>query len=46
VKGETIGAGVLHWFTAVHALIQDEKGEWGAGLIRAVSSNLMHHWEL
>ena len=44
VKGETIRAGMLHGFTAVHALIQDEKGVWGAGLIGAVGSDLMHHW--
>jgi hypothetical protein len=46
VISEAIRAGMIHWFTAIHTLIQDEKGVRGAGLIRAVSSDFMHHWGL
>ncbi len=42
VKGETIGAGLLHWFAAVHAFIQYEKGERGTGLTWAVSGDFVH----
>ena len=42
IEGETIGAGMLHRFAAVHAFIQDEEGEWASLLIGAVSGNFLH----
>jgi hypothetical protein len=42
VEGETIGAGLLHWFAAVHSFIKDEKGERASLLIWAVSGDFLH----
>ena len=42
VKGETIGAGLLHWFAAVHSFVQDEKGEGASLLIGAESGDFLH----
>ena len=35
VEGETIGAGLLHWFAAVHSFVEDEEGERASHLIGA-----------
>ena len=42
IESETIGARLLHWFAAVHAFVQDEKGEGASLLIGAVSSDFLH----
>ena len=42
IEGETIGAGMLHWFAAVHSFVQDEKGEGASLLIGAVSGDFLH----
>ena len=42
IEGEAIGAGLLHWFAAVHAFVQDEKGERASLLIGTVSSDFLH----
>ena len=42
VEGETIGAGMLHWFAAVHAFVEDEKCERASLLIRAVTGDFLH----
>jgi len=42
VEGETIGAGMLHWFAAVHAFVEDEEGERASLLIGAVSGDFLH----
>ena len=42
IKGETIGAGMLHWFAAIHSFVQDEKGERASLLIGAVSGDFLH----
>ena len=49
IEGETIGAGLLHWFAAVHSFAQDEKGEWASHLVGAVSGDFLHiesFWEV
>jgi hypothetical protein len=42
IEGETIGAGMLHWFAAVHAFAQDEESERASLLIGAVSGDFLH----
>jgi hypothetical protein len=42
VKSETIGAGTLHWFAAVHSFAEDEKGERASLLIGVVSGDFLH----
>ena len=42
IEGETIGAGLLHRFAAVHAFVEDEESEWSSLLIRAVSGDFLH----
>ena len=42
IKGETIGAGLLHWFAGVHAFVEDEKGERASLLIGAVRGDFLH----
>ena len=42
VEGETIGAGMLQGFAAVHSFVQDEKGERASLLIGAVSGDFLH----
>ncbi len=42
IEGETIGAGMLHWFAAVHAFIEDEESEGSSLLIWAVSGDFLH----
>ena len=42
MKGETIGAGMLQRFAAVHSFVQDEKGEGASLLIGAVSGDFLH----
>ena len=42
MKGETIGAGMLHRFAAVHSFVQDEKGKGASLLIGAVSGDFLH----
>ena len=42
VEGETIGAGMLHWFAAVHAFVEDEECERALLLIGAVSGDFLH----
>jgi hypothetical protein len=42
VEGETIGAGLLHWFAAVHSFVEDEKGERASHLVGAVSVDFLH----
>jgi len=42
VKCETIGAGMLHWFAAVHAFVENEESEWSSLLIRVVSGDFLH----
>ena len=42
IKGETIGAGMLHRFAAVHPFVEDEKGEGASLLIGAVSGDFLH----
>jgi len=42
IEGETIGAGMLHWFAAIHSFVQDEKGERDSLLIGVVSGDFLH----
>jgi hypothetical protein len=42
VEGETIWAGLLHWFAAVHAFAEDEESERASLLIEAVSGDFLH----
>jgi len=42
IECETIGAGMLQGFAAVHSFIQDEKGERASHLVGAVSGNFLH----
>jgi len=42
IEGETIGAGMFQRFAAVHAFVQDEKGERASHLVGAVSGNFLH----
>ena len=42
VEGETIWAGLLQGFAAVHTSIEDEKGERASLLIGAVSGDFLH----
>ena len=42
IEGETIGAGMLHGFAAVHSFVKDEKCEGASLLIWAVSSDFLH----
>jgi hypothetical protein len=42
VEGETIGAGMLQGFAAVHSFIQDEECERASLLIGAVSGDFLH----
>ncbi len=42
IEGETIGAGMLQGFTAVHSFVEDEKGERASLLIGAVSGDFLH----
>ena len=42
VEGETIAAGLLHWFAAVHSFVENEEGERASLLIWAVSGDFLH----
>ena len=42
IEGETIGAGMLHWFAAVHSFVKDEECERASLLTGAVSGNFLH----
>ena len=42
VESETIGAGMLQGFAAVHAFAEDEKGERASLLIGIVSGDFLH----
>ena len=42
VKGETIGAGMLQGFAAVHSFAEDEECERASLLIGAVSGDFLH----
>jgi hypothetical protein len=42
VESETIGAGLLQGFAAVHSFVQDEKCEGASLLIWAVSGDFLH----
>ena len=42
IEGETIGAGMLHWFAAVHSFVEDEEGERASHLVGAVSGDFLH----
>ena len=42
VEGETIGAGMLQGFAAVHAFVQDEKCKGASHLVGVVSSDFLH----
>ena len=42
VEGETIGAGLLQRFAAVHSFAEDEKGERSSLLIGTVSGDFLH----
>ena len=42
VEGETIRAGILQRFAAVHSFVEDEKGEGASLLIGAVSGDFLH----
>ncbi len=42
IEGETIRAGMLHWFAAVHAFAEDEESERASHLIWAVSGDFLH----
>ena len=46
VECEAIGAGLFHWFAAVHTSIEDEKGERASLLVGAVSGDFLHDGEL
>jgi hypothetical protein len=42
IEGETIGAGLLQGFAAVHAFVEDEKGERASHLVGVVSGDFLH----
>ena len=42
VEGETIGAGMLQGFAAVHSFVEDEEGERASHLVGAVSGDFLH----
>ena len=42
VEGETIGAGMLHGFAAVHSFVEDEESERASHLVGAVSGDFLH----
>ena len=42
VEGETIGAGMLQGFAAVHSFVEDEECERASLLIGAVSGDFLH----
>ena len=42
VKGETIGAGMLQGFAAVHSFAEDEECEQASLLIGTVSGDFLH----
>ena len=42
IEGETIGAGMLQGFAAVHSFVEDEEGERASLLIGAVSGDFLH----
>ncbi len=42
VEGETIGAGMLQGFAAVHPFAEDEECERGSLLVGAVSGDFLH----
>lgn len=42
IESETIGAGMLQGFAAVHSFVEDEKGEGASLLIEAVSGDFLH----
>ena len=42
VEGETIGAGMLQRFSAVHAFTEDEESEGASHLVGAVSGDFLH----
>jgi hypothetical protein len=42
IEGETIRAGMLQGFAAVHSFAQDEKGEGASLLIGVVSGDFLH----
>ena len=42
IEGETIGAGMLQGFAAVHSFVEDEKCEGASLLIGAVSGDFLH----
>jgi hypothetical protein len=42
IESETIGAGLLHGFAAIHAFAEDEESERASLLIGAVSSDFLH----
>jgi hypothetical protein len=42
VEGETIGAGMLQGFAAIHAFIKDKESERASLLIGVVSGDFLH----
>jgi hypothetical protein len=42
IEGETIGAGMLQGFAAVHSFVEDEEGERASHLVGAVSGDFLH----
>ena len=42
IEGETIGAGMLQGFAAVHSFVKDEKCEGASLLVGGVSSDFLH----
>ena len=42
IEGETIGAGMLQGFAAVHSFAEDEECERASRLIGAVSGDFLH----
>jgi hypothetical protein len=46
IEGETIGAGMLQGFAAVHSFIQDEEGERASHLVGAASCDFLHSGKL
>ena len=42
IEGETIGAGMLQGFAAVHSFVQDEEGKRASHLVGAVSGDFLH----
>jgi len=42
IEGETIGAGMLQGFAAVHSFVEDEEYERASLLIGAVSGDFLH----